>query len=79
MPALLTRMSISAHRRLGARDQLVHRLAVGEVADEDVDPLAEFGGERVERFAPGAGDRDGRALGVERAGDGAADRSRSHR
>ena len=42
-------------------------------AGDHVDPLAERAGELVERRAARSGKRDGRTLGMERAGNGAAD------
>jgi hypothetical protein len=56
-PALLTRM-VPGLAQIGR----AHRHA-----------CAEFGRERIQRRLAGAGERDGRALGVDGAGDGAAD------
>ena len=60
-------------RRFGRRHQGLDRVLVGEVRLDHMDALAELGGELVESRAAGSGEGDGRALGVQSAGDGAAD------
>ncbi len=72
-PALLTRMSSPSIADFGCRHKGFDRILVGQIRLDHVDPLAERGRELVERAAPGARQGDGRALGVERTGDGAAD------
>ena len=61
------------HRRLGLRHQLLDRGAVGEIARNDMDAVAELAGEMLQHLAAGARNRHGRALPVEGAGDAAAD------
>ena len=62
-----------AHRGLGRRHQRLDRVLVGEIRRDDVDALAEVGRERVERRAPRAGERDRRALRMQRPRDRPAD------
>ena len=64
MPALLTRMSTG----LGRRHQGVGGRRVGDVAGDDLAPLAQLGGQLVQRLAPAAGQDDVAALGVQRRG-----------
>ena len=58
-----------AHRGLGRRHQRLDRVLVGKVRLDDVGALAEVGRERVERRAPRAGERDRRALRMQRPRD----------
>ena len=79
MPALLTRMSSLAERRLGLADQALGLVGLGEIGGQDVGALAELGGERRQRRFARAGEHDGGALRVQRAGDRAADAARRRR
>ena len=67
MPALLTQ-DVDAVE-LGFRPSAPSALTasrIGEVGREDLDPLAELGGQLLELLDAGAGQADDRALGVQR-------------
>ena len=64
-----------AHDLFGTRHEGFCFGAVGEIAREHMHALAEIGGEAVERFALGAGERDRRTLCMEDARYAAADRA----
>ncbi len=61
------------HLGFGVGHQLLDRVLVGKIAGQHVHALAELAGERIERVRAGAGNRDGRALRMQRARDVAAD------
>ena len=52
---------------------LLRRVGLGKVGGEDMGTLAKLDGERRQRGFARAGEGDGRALGVQRPRDGAAD------
>src|SRR5262249_12441695 len=62
-----------AHGLFRPRHQRLHRLLVGEVARQLMHAAAKLAGKQRQGLAPGAGDRDGRALLMQRACDRAAD------
>src|SRR3984957_670894 len=62
-----------AERRLRLADQALRLVGLGKIGGEDMSALAKFGGERRQRRFARAGEHDGGALGVQRAGDRPAD------
>ena len=72
-PALLTRMSSPPIAASAAGTSASTAAESARSHGSDVGALAELGGERLERLAPRAGERDTRALAVQRAGDRAAE------
>ncbi len=59
-PALATRMSTGARRRLRLADQAVDRARIGEVARTHAGPRAKLGAERVQRILRACPESDDR-------------------